>query len=57
MPRQLGAKVEEVDKDNSQLVDRNQANQGLTAEDIEDLKRQGKVRGAKGGVGRRRAPA
>ncbi|KIY99610.1 tRNA (adenine-N(1)-)-methyltransferasenon-catalytic subunit TRM6 [Monoraphidium neglectum] len=43
MPSQLGPKVDEVDKDNSQLVDRNEDNQALKAEDIEELKRQGKA--------------
>lgn len=43
MPSQLGPKVDEIEKDNSQLVDRNQVNQALTAEDIEALKREGKV--------------
>lgn len=45
MPSQLGPKVDEIEKDNSQLVDRNQVNQALTAEDIEALKREGKVGG------------
>jgi len=43
MPSQLGTKVEEIEKDNSHLVDRNEINQALKSEDIEALKRQGKV--------------
>ncbi|KAI8462770.1 MAG: Gcd10p family-domain-containing protein [Monoraphidium minutum] len=43
MPSQLGPKVDEIEKDNSKLVDRNEENQSLKMEDIEELKRQGKA--------------
>lgn len=42
--RQLGVKVDEIDKDNSTLVDANEQNQALKSEDIEQLKKSGKVR-------------
>jgi hypothetical protein len=39
----IGPKVEEIDKDNSLLCDENETNQGLTQEEIEAMKAEGKV--------------
>jgi hypothetical protein len=59
-PRHIDARADEIDKDNSRLVDANEANQALKAEDIEELKRAGAVRrgglllmGMGGGINKR----